>query len=263
MLCTFVADVYRKYDTASIVTALKETCNAADNVGWSSAGIYCFWHPDTKEILYIGLAVDLAQRFQQHNGLLPCPVNACKIEQITEYFKTNDLLGYSVMLQSSMYQPFNANYFLRFEGEVYPNLEDYQGVDDSARQEISLLEGLLIQAHKNHSKLPKWNKVGGSKQGQAVDYPDASRLLNCFTGNYQDPLLARSSLREIACNGEIYIMEETILHVVRLHMLRLGMHYDKAWESVDDMMDLKIHIREIGYEQRQPNLSGQNPYEDS
>ncbi len=265
MLCTFMADVYKKEDTASIVSALNEICNAGDNIGWSSAGVYCFWNPETKEILYIGLAVDLAQRFQQHNGLLPCPVNACKIEQITDYFEKNDLLGYSVLLQSSMYQPFNANYFARFEGEVDPDLVDYAEIDDAAREEIALLEGFLIQAHQNQSKRPKWNKVGGSKRGQAINYPSVSadRLLNCFTGDYREPLLARSSLREIACDGEIFIMEDIILHIVRFNMLRLGMSYHEAWNFVDDMLNLRSHIRAIDYEQRQPDLSGQNPYNDS
>lgn len=44
--------------------AIDDLCSPKDNYGWASAGIYCFW-------VYIGLAGDLAERFKQHNGILP------------------------------------------------------------------------------------------------------------------------------------------------------------------------------------------------
>lgn len=43
--------------------AIDDLCCPNDNYGWVSAGIYCFWDYYTHEVLYIGLAGDLAERF--------------------------------------------------------------------------------------------------------------------------------------------------------------------------------------------------------
>lgn len=63
-------DAYTKEEKEEIAEALDDLCSPNDNYGWASAGIYSFWDYNTKEIFYIGLAVDLTERFKQHNGLM-------------------------------------------------------------------------------------------------------------------------------------------------------------------------------------------------
>lgn len=71
MLRTIIIDFYKEKDKTKIADALNTLCSPNDNYGWASVGIYCYWDYDTKEILYIGLAVDLTVRFKQHNEFYP------------------------------------------------------------------------------------------------------------------------------------------------------------------------------------------------
>ena len=70
-----------------------------DIYGWASAGIYCFWDIQTRQPLYIGLAVDLGSHFQQHNGLKQCDPRGCKLQRIQQYFSEYEAIGYSVLVQ--------------------------------------------------------------------------------------------------------------------------------------------------------------------
>lgn len=87
MFGTIILDAYCLDETKSMAEFIDEICSPLDTVGWASAGIYSFWNYDTRELLYIGLASDLYVRFKQHNGLLPIDDNACKYQQIQDYFK--------------------------------------------------------------------------------------------------------------------------------------------------------------------------------
>lgn len=71
MFETVIIDAYRKEEALEIANAINDLCSPADNYGWASAGIYCFWDYYAEAVLYIGLAGDLAERFKQHNGILP------------------------------------------------------------------------------------------------------------------------------------------------------------------------------------------------
>lgn len=96
MFGTVVIDAYRKEDTIEIADAIEDLCSPNDNYGWASAGIYCFWDYYIEEVLYIGLAGDLAERFKQHNGIFPLKEGS-KQKKIEEYFSRNERLGYSIV----------------------------------------------------------------------------------------------------------------------------------------------------------------------
>ena len=71
MFGTVIIDAYQKSETMEWAEAIEDLCSPNDSYGWASAGIYCFWDYYFEEILYIGLAVNLSERFKQHNGILP------------------------------------------------------------------------------------------------------------------------------------------------------------------------------------------------
>ena len=135
---------------ASLAEAINDICCPNDNYGWASAGIYSFWDYYTNEILYIGLASDLYERFRQHNGLLPISHNACKYNQINDYFKSHMKLGFTIFVQSPMYQPLvhrNKSLYeelAKKEDEPCGNYVNKQGIDS-----IKLVEGILLTIEKN------------------------------------------------------------------------------------------------------------------
>jgi hypothetical protein len=119
MFGTVIIDAYKKDETYEIAYAINDICCANDNYGWSSAGIYCFWNYYTREIFYIGLAVDLHQRFMQHNGLAKVDNNSCKYDEITGYFDSYDKIGYTIFVQSPLSQP-----------TIYKNKKLYKNKDN-------------------------------------------------------------------------------------------------------------------------------------
>lgn len=86
MFGTVIIDAYRKEEALEMADAIDDLCSPTDNYGWASAGIYCFWDYYAEAVLYIGLAGDLAERFKQHNGILPIKEGS-KQKQIEDYFQ--------------------------------------------------------------------------------------------------------------------------------------------------------------------------------
>lgn len=156
MLLTILSDQYRANESQEIAAALADLCNPDDAFGWSSAGLYCFWNPGTSEILYIGLSVDLGRRFKEHSGLVKVDPSGTKQTQVKEFFSTNEKLGFSVLLQSSLDQPNLAT--SEKERLKLPGFEGIVNVKNG--------EGTLLKAFKDMmGKFPSWNKMGGSKFG--------------------------------------------------------------------------------------------------
>lgn len=91
MFGTVIIDAYRKEEAMEMANAIDDLCSPKDNYGWASAGIYCFWDYYAEAILYIDLAGDLAERFKQHNVILPIKEGS-KQKQIEEYFFQNKQL---------------------------------------------------------------------------------------------------------------------------------------------------------------------------
>lgn len=105
MFGTIISDAYKESEKQQIATSLDELCSPLDTYGWASSGIYSFWDYETREIFYIGLAVDLTERFKQHNGLSTISEEGCKVKQINEYFSSGyEKLGYSIFVQSPLSQ---------------------------------------------------------------------------------------------------------------------------------------------------------------
>jgi hypothetical protein len=70
MLCTVIWDIYRSDERPQVWEALQSLL-LEDSPDWSRKGVYGYWDPETKKLLYLGLANNLPERFSQHNGLVP------------------------------------------------------------------------------------------------------------------------------------------------------------------------------------------------
>jgi hypothetical protein len=229
MLSTCIRDVFRTDERSAITAALDELCAPTDSYGWASAGIYCFWNPDTHEALYIGLAVDLATRFKQHTGLTSCPTHSCKREMIDQYFGTHDRLGYSILVQTPLDQPIFAANRGQLPDDLTPDLEESIELVEVGRDRIKLSEGALIEACvKNLGKRPPWNRIGGSKEGQEVSLLQHFNFIRWLVADIDEPFVARSTLREIAADPELEGIEE-VLHAARM-LGMAGMPLTKAVE---------------------------------
>lgn len=79
---------------------------------------YVYWDYYTNEILYISLAINLKERFKQHNWFYPSiDKNTYKYEQIEEYFKYQEKIGFSIIIQSPLSQPVTSK--LKKEYKVF------------------------------------------------------------------------------------------------------------------------------------------------
>ncbi|MEH7856457.1 GIY-YIG nuclease family protein [Bacillus thuringiensis] len=226
MFGTIIQDAYTKDETEQMADALEDICNSHHEYGWSSAGIYCFWNYTTKEVLYIGLAVDLLTRFKQHNGIIQTDPASCKYEKIQEHFETNDKIGYSVFLQSTHFQPVhrgNRNEWIGFEPTQFSYTQD-------SLADMRLTEGILIQTYRlHHESLPPWNRIGGERAGQDVAIPGNYIFVQSLTHQNISPFIAKHTIREIS-SDPTYLFYEEELHSVRMSM-GLGSNFDDALET--------------------------------
>jgi hypothetical protein len=224
MFGTFIVDSYIKDEAKGIADSLDEICSPKDLTGWASSGIYSFWNYYTKEIYYIGLAIDLAERFKQHNGMLPISDEAYKYHQITDYFSKNQKLGYSIFVHSSLAQAKTHRNQLNIDFD-----DNTEWISQESKENIKIIEGSFIEAlKKRNNNLPQWNKVGGSDIGRKrVSLEMYDQLVGCLTGNQHDPLVARSSIREIA-NNPVFEWYEINLHSARMGMLSRRNAFEQA-----------------------------------
>lgn len=222
MFGTIIQDAYKEDEKNDLANAIDDICNPNDNNGWASSGIYSFWNYQTREILYIGLARDFSVRFKQHNGLITIDPKGCKIENINEYFKENDKLGYSIFVQSSLHQPITSRNIsdLLCKDTVSVNVRDYD--DEPVKQDYIMAEGILIEAYrKMFNTIPPWNKISGSKRGQIASVVGNYEIIKNFTSKDPSPLLARYSIREIS-NNPTFERYEVFFHTARQQMLATG-----------------------------------------
>lgn len=251
MLATIVTEILENKDRDEVIAALEDICSPIEARGWASAGIYTFWDPTTGEILYIGLAVDLSIRFQQHLGRIQCDPAACKIEQITKYFQENKYLGYSVFLQSTLSQPFNARWRQEHGDIVAREEEDqYEHKDDGLRL-IKRAEGILIDEHlQRFGARPQWNKINGLHGAEDLGSQQTKlTVLQSFINLQWTPLTARDTLRGLAANDRHRKYEEW-LHAVRLWMGITGQDFPTAFDTFLDTEGLREEIRQTQYWKR-------------
>jgi GIY-YIG catalytic domain. len=232
MFGTVILDTYKKSDKLLIAKALDELCSPKDSYGWGSAGIYCFWDYYNEEILYIGLASDLTERFKQHNGLSRVNDDSCKYKYIEKYFENNDRLGYSIFAQSPLSQPLthkNKKKYSKIAEDINSPVEDM--ISDQGKVDIKLVEGLLIESYRiKHGHFPPWNDIGGSVEGQRRVMANNYNIVKSFCSpqDYEvNPIMSKSTLRELAENPS-YSSFESFLHVVRMNMLIHGLDYQSA-----------------------------------
>jgi len=214
MLGTIVIDKYRITERNDIVESL-EILTVNNCQDWATAGIYCYWDYDSKEILYIGLAVDLVERFRQHNGLMKCNDSSSKYQEIDQYFNKNEYIGFSIILQSALSQPISQRQ--RKKHNYSFNDSDLIGaLGEQGHKEIKRLEGMLLEGFRQkHGKFPLWNKMGGSKEGQKSFKERQVKLLDLLNSNEHNKYISRCSLRELS-NNQTYCRYEAYLHSIRI-----------------------------------------------
>ena len=235
MFGTVIIDAYRENEKQQMADAIDDLCCPNDNYGWASAGIYCFWDYYTHEVLYIGLAGDLAERFMQHNGLLHVE-SGSKEKQINEYFKSHELLGYSIFVQSPLSQPLvhrNKNQYEKFAKQINAPVQDL--LCEQGKNDIHRVEGILIEAYRGkHGDFPRWNRIGGDIEGQNRVLPNNYNIVNAFA------------------HPEEY--EANYLHAVRMYMFMFGMDYTEAFEftnkndpfhSIDRIYEMKYFDKKL------------------
>jgi hypothetical protein len=256
MLATSILDSFTKDEPAVIASALDELCSPDDSYGFASACIYAFWSLPGQDLLYVGLARDVARRFRQHTGLLDCDPADCKRRQIEQYFQTNQRLGYSIIVQSRLDQPV-SNSARRELAELYDEefAADVAGFI-AGEENIIAAEGFVLELHRRlGDRLPPWNKKHGSELGQRQRslFPDGGvlrtmeqlirtgrmpdqgegqgedaglpyDLLLNITGYELSDLNAKSTLRQLASDAVAEGHEE-FLHGVRMFMVSRGMSF--------------------------------------
>lgn len=208
---TIIRDSYRNDERRELASALRAVCSPSGDSTFASQVIYCYWDFETHAPLYLGLAVDAATRFEQHNALRSAPAGSNKREEIDRYFTQRDRLGFSVMAIHSNAQVASAaalksNLALMVE----PGEEDLlDGYDDDARDALAYLEGKMIAAGQLRGALP-WNKIGGSTDG-AASLTDATPAgLDLLTGLTDSLFVARRTIRELADDWRAEQREEDL-----------------------------------------------------
>jgi len=194
-LGTVVRDVYSDGERREIYDALEMLVRGD---WWNNAGVYCFWDPETRDPLYIGVASNLPERFAQHNSLKwHRPNRGNKGKQINEWFAGHRRLGVSVVLQEGLadelYEPYSRN-----------------------------AEGQLLEGYRQaHGRLPAWNGVGGSRVGAGYARGNSAAWVDFATGAQDGLVVARRTIRALDDDSGAEYNECTI-HPARTALMHVG-----------------------------------------
>ena len=247
MLSTFIHEQYTSDSAKELATALDELFTPCNDNGWASSGVYCFWEPESFEIFYVGLAIDLAQRFQQHNGIIKLSQNACKHDEIDDWFNNHEKLGYSVLVQSALSQASCKIFNVRFDLNNEEMERQYGELIKAGYETIANTEGLLIEAHrKAKGEFPRWNKVGGSIYGGKKATTRHIYLLKLFSGELDDWMIARKSILQLYRNPT-YEKWENYLHNIRMHAIITQSSFNSAWKYFPNLGNIKAEILNNNY----------------
>lgn len=180
-------------------------------------GVYVYWDRASHEILYLGLASDLLDRFAQHNGLR-AHSGGNKRAKIDEYFESHERLGFSVLIQ----------------GKAVAILEQIAALDPAlgatAGDLIAVGEGQLIEMHRLlYGGWPAWNGTGGSREGQRWAAP-APAPLEVLSGRRSSLFAARHSLRELVADFRLRLFEGKI-HAARMRAVLDAHEVVKPWPT--------------------------------
>jgi hypothetical protein len=208
-------DIYRQGDASDLRDALEELLGPESASGWSTGGVYLFWHPVTRKPLYVGIAGDFPIRFAQHNGLRSAPASGCKREQIARYFaEEHDELGFTVITLSSLSQPSTARQRDVLDLHDRDLIELNEALSAQAVNEIRALEGRLIAESKTRfAEIPAWNTAVGRLPATPPSSEDGTLAL--AVGVIDSLLQSRKTIRELAANN-LWALFETQLHGARI-----------------------------------------------
>lgn len=222
MLCTIVWDVYRDDERGQVWRALQDLI-PADSPDWSQKGIYAYWDPDTHELLYVGLAAYLPERFAQHNRLVSHS-GGNKADKIDEWFSQHDQLGLTILMQGAAVET---------AGDLN-SIDPLLGIDVGGVSRIA--EGQLIELHKQaHGRWPAWNGVGGAVQGAEWARPSARSVISLLSAADENLFVARRPLRVLIGDRDA-LRYEALEHAARMEAL-MERH------QVDDAAHLPPHER--------------------
>ena len=236
MLATVILDVFSLERAEELAAAIDELCPPAGGGPFASSGLYAFWDPASRDLLYLGLARDLGIRFRQHSGLLSCDSKGCKVEHVRCWFQHHALLGHSILPQSPLDQADCA----RARAPYCDDLRARAALEEQAapgEEELRAAEGQLLQANVNrYGHLPPWNTYGGSKHGAARATSNTEPMLDLMRARYRHTLTSRLATRDLA-NHALAAYYENILHAARWNMLL-------RYEGADDEM-LRAEIERL------------------
>ena len=204
--------MYGNDERTEMRDAIDDIASPLDSFGFASAGVYVFFDTIKFEVLYIGLARDLAQRFAQHNGLASMPASGCKRVQLEEWFKRRKSLGYAIFVQSCIDQVAVSRQAGTMNAEYYDEEDDvFWSYDESGLEDIKANEGVLIAAYlQRHGKLPPWNKIGGATYSRERANPAIYAQLDLATGLVDSLLLARKTIRKLSSDPTAMAYEEAL-----------------------------------------------------
>lgn len=249
MLCTVIWDVYRSDERRDVLSAM-QTLFRLGGADWSRKGVYAYWDPEIHELLYVGLATDLADRFAQHNGLI-AHGGGNKFELIDAWFAGHETLGTTLLLQAAAVELLDVLYGLS------PTL----GVEASSISQIA--EGQLIELHRlERGRRPPWNKVGGSTLGAEWARPSGRSVIRLLSAAEDSLFVARRTLRSLVSDGDA-MRFEAVVHAARMralmdeHEVTTASDIDspalveeitrflmlRDGKLVDDLGDLDVNIR--------------------
>lgn len=258
LLATVAIDQIEWKDRQEFWTALNELCSPATTCGFSSSGIYSFWDPVKFDLLYVGLASDLALRIGQHLGLIPCDPKCCKSKQVEKFVFENGRIGIGLLLMSPNDQTILASRKSRVtDNERLAEIEEALG--SKAKDTIAHFESLILRSHKRiDGKLPRWNRNAGSKLGQAHADASLGGLSQALSGRFDVAYTSRLSIRDLNDLPESQI-EEFVLHPARLtFLLRDGTFEEHVrwWVRLQGEKSMYAQLldwaHEINYFARQP-----------
>jgi hypothetical protein len=106
-------------------------------------------------------------------GVLPCPAEGCKRDQINEWFANHDSIGLSIIVQSSMMQPLTRRSVAAWVNDPGWDKEDlsekYADHQSDVIRELARAEGAIIETHlRQRGAIPPWNRIGGNREGAEV-----------------------------------------------------------------------------------------------
>ena len=205
MFATVIGEMYGRDHAGQVARALTNLCSPFDGYGWSSAGVYMFWDPGDRIPLYIGYSTNLARRFCEHNGLVPCDPDSCITNELDDYLDTAKppLVGFSILVQ----EPFIEIKGTRRNPELANPTTPYE-VD---LDHIRAIEARLIEVwERAHGSKPRWNTARGSVAGRQQVVPDDLHVLEIMAFSRKSFVVARSMLREISHEPNLYGYEDRL-----------------------------------------------------